>query len=108
MLANRYLASCVSLAVLFSSQSPAASCPTQAVADLLQRADEARSWSEFWDDDDPGEALAELERALWLFGRAELMLVRNACLDAPDAVGLRLEVANGQRWARRFAAGAQE
>lgn len=108
MLANRHLASCVSVAVLFSSQSPAASCSSQAVSDLLQHADDARAWSEFWEEDDPGEAMAQMMRARRLWRRAEFLLVRNACLNAPDAAGYGQQIANGQRWARRFEASATQ
>ena len=106
MLAHQYLAQGFSFAALLYSQSLAASCPTRIIADLLKQADEARSISEFWEEDGPSEALAELDLAIQLFGRAEFMLVRTDCLNAPGANGFSLQVANGQRWARRFAAKA--
>ncbi len=93
--------SCVSLALLVLTAAPALPCPIDSLAGVLARAEDARSWSEFWEDMDPGEAQAELRRARWLYGRAERRLLQSDCLDADDGAGYRLATANGQRWVRR-------
>jgi hypothetical protein len=95
--------SCVSLALLALASAPALACPTDSIARLLDRAEEARFWSDFWEDIDPREARAELARAGWLLGRAELLLLDDHCLDSPAGLGFAGQIAGGQVWMRRAA-----
>ncbi len=100
---SRLPMSCVSFALLMVSCAPALACPSDAVERLLGRAEEARFWSDFWEDIDRRESRAELVRAAWLFRRAERLLVGDYCLDLPAGPGLALQVAGGQFWTRRAA-----
>ena len=84
----------------------ALACPDEALSRLLQRADEARSWSDFWEDLDPGESRTEMLRARWLFGRAERLLLQDGCMDTSSGFGFAGRIADGQRWSRRAAARA--
>lgn len=94
----------VSVFLLVLLPRVALACPDDALSDLLQRADEARSWSEFWEDLDPRESRVEMLRARWLFGRAERLLVQGGCLDTESGFSFSGRIADGQRWSRRAAA----
>jgi hypothetical protein len=103
---TRLPASCIMLALLALSSLPALACPTDAVARLLDRAEDSRFWSDFWEDIDPREERAELARAGWLLRRAERLLIAGDCLDSPAGTAFAGQIAGGQNWARR-AAGRQ-
>jgi hypothetical protein len=103
MPATRLPASCILLALLALSSMPALACPTDAVARLLDRAEDSRFWSDFWEDIDPREARAELARAGWLLRRAEHLLIADDCLDSPAGTAFAGQIAGGQNWARRAA-----
>lgn len=83
---------------------PAQACSDLQVRSLLQRAEEARSWSEFWEDLDPNEARVEMLRTRWYLSRAELLVLRDRCLDTASGAGFGGRIADGQRWVRRAAA----
>jgi len=100
---TRLPASCILLALLALSSMPALACPTDAVARLLDRAEDSRFWSDFWEDIDPREERAELARAGWLLRRAERLLIAGDCLDSPAGTAFAGQIAGGQNWARRAA-----
>jgi hypothetical protein len=99
----RLSVTCVSLALLILPSAPALACPSDTIARLMDRAEESRFWSDFWDDIDPREARAELARAAWLLRRAERLVVTDHCLDSQQGAGFAVQIAGGQAWARRAA-----